>query len=284
MDFKIRTFILDQKTIKLQIWDQAGQERFRTISPTYYRGTHGIIVVYDVTSRDSFDNVTRWLTETDKYARENVNKLLLGNKADIAEGAGSKRQVSQDEGKSFADKVGIPFLEISAKMGTCVDTAFLMMTHEIKNKMTSDVGKDRQEQAQGPTAGAQVGLAGLGERMGRLRATRAARRSAVARVLLWPPLCACALRALALGAARLALRVARAAGVGTAAACICVLPIALPSPHSHPRACAGLVPSVWPGQGRVRCRTVQAERRAESWRCNTSGWGGTPAYDSRDAS
>ena len=85
VDFKIRTIELDQKTIKLQIWDTAGQERFRTISSTYYRGAHGIIVVYDVTNRMSFDNVTRWLTEIDKYARENVNKLLVGNKSDLAE-------------------------------------------------------------------------------------------------------------------------------------------------------------------------------------------------------
>merc|ERR1712099_175272 len=85
VDFKIRTIELDGKTIKLQIWDTAGQERFRTISSTYYRGAHGIIVVYDITNLDSFNNVRRWLTEIDKYARENVNKLLVGNKADLAE-------------------------------------------------------------------------------------------------------------------------------------------------------------------------------------------------------
>ena len=135
VDFKIRTIELDQKTIKLQIWDTAGQERFRTISSTYYRGAHGIIVVYDVTNRTSFDNVQRWLTEIDKYARENVNKLLVGNKADIADDV-HNRQVSQEDGKAFAEKVDVPFLETSAKTGTFVDTAFLMMAHEIKNKMT----------------------------------------------------------------------------------------------------------------------------------------------------
>ena len=74
---KIRTIELDGKTIKLQIWDTAGQERFRTISSTYYRGAHGIIVVYDITNLDSFNNVKRWLEEINKYARENVNKLLV---------------------------------------------------------------------------------------------------------------------------------------------------------------------------------------------------------------
>jgi Ras-related protein Rab-1A len=116
VDFKIRTIELDGKTIKLQIWDTAGQERFRTISSTYYRGAHGIIVVYDVTNKQSFENVSRWLTEIDKYAREGVNKLLVGNKSDQgeAEGGGS-RQVQTADGKAFADQKGIPFLETSAK-------------------------------------------------------------------------------------------------------------------------------------------------------------------------
>merc|ERR1740130_882215 len=104
VDFKIRTIELDGKTIKLQIWDTAGQERFRTISSTYYRGAHGIIVVYDITNMVSFDNVKRWLTEIDKYARENVNKLLVGNKMDldtVADGdksaaLGGLRQVTED--------------------------------------------------------------------------------------------------------------------------------------------------------------------------------------------
>merc|ERR1711988_730415 len=123
VDFKIRTIELDQKTIKLQIWDTAGQERFRTISSTYYRGAHGIIVVYDVTNHTSFENVTRWLTEIDKYAREGVNKLPVGNKSDQAlVEQGGQRQVTTEEGKQFAESRDIPFLETSARNGTFVDT------------------------------------------------------------------------------------------------------------------------------------------------------------------
>ena len=129
--------------MKLQIWDTAGQERFRTISSTYYHGAHGIIVVYDVTNRTSFENVVRWLTEIDKYAREGVNKLLVGNKSDATE-EGAERQVSMTEGKAFAESKDIPFLETSAKNGTFVDTAFLMMAHDIKTKMTSVGGGSRE--------------------------------------------------------------------------------------------------------------------------------------------
>merc|ERR1712167_447621 len=83
VDFKIRTVEIDQKVIKLQIWDTAGQERFRTITSSYYRGAHGIIVVYDVTDSESFNNVRQWLNEIDRCACENVNKLLVGNKCDM---------------------------------------------------------------------------------------------------------------------------------------------------------------------------------------------------------
>ena len=83
LDFKTRTIELDGKIIKLQIWDSAGQERFMKISPNFLRPAHGVIVVYDVTNQESFDNVRRWLHEIDSYASENVNKLLVGNKCDL---------------------------------------------------------------------------------------------------------------------------------------------------------------------------------------------------------
>lgn len=131
VDFKIRTIELDGKTVKLQIWDTAGQERFRTITSSYYRGAHGIIVVYDVTDKDSFENVKQWLQEIDRYACENVNKLLVGNKSDLA----NKKVVDFTTAKDFADSIGIPFLETSAKNSTNVEQAFTTMAAEIKNRM-----------------------------------------------------------------------------------------------------------------------------------------------------
>ncbi|GER50832.1 RAB GTPase homolog 1A [Striga asiatica] len=133
VDFKIRTVEQDGKTIKLQIWDTAGQERFRTITSSYYRGAHGIIIVYDVTDMESFNNVKQWLNEIDRYASENVNKLLVGNKCDLAE----NRAVPYETAKAFADEIGIPFMETSAKNATNVEQAFMAMSADIKNRMAS---------------------------------------------------------------------------------------------------------------------------------------------------
>lgn len=119
VDFKIRTIELEGKTIKLQIWDTAGQERFRTITSSYYRGAHGIIVVFDVTDQESFNNVKQWLHEIDRYACQNVKKLLVGNKCDLA----SKRAVSTETAKELADSLGIQYLETSAKNSTNVSAS-----------------------------------------------------------------------------------------------------------------------------------------------------------------
>ncbi|CAA9988710.1 ras-related protein Rab-1B, putative [Plasmodium knowlesi strain H] len=130
VDFKIKTIEIEDKIIKLQIWDTAGQERFRTITSSYYRGAQGIIIVYDVTDRDSFNNVKNWIIEIEKYASEDVQKILIGNKIDLK----NDRNVSYEEGKELADSCNIQFLETSAKIAHNVEQAFKTMAHEIKNK------------------------------------------------------------------------------------------------------------------------------------------------------
>ncbi|KAG8201816.1 hypothetical protein JTE90_027297 [Oedothorax gibbosus] len=153
VDFKIRTIELEGKTIKLQIWDTAGQERFRTITSSYYRGAHGIIVVYDVTDQESFNNVKQWLQEIDRYASENVNRLLVGNKCDLT----PKKVVDYVTAKEFADQLGIPFLETSAKNATNVEQAFMTMAAEIKKRMgppTSVTEASRQGERINPSTSA----------------------------------------------------------------------------------------------------------------------------------
>jgi len=83
IDFKIKTVEIEGKRIKLQIWDTAGQERFRTITTAYYRGAMGILLVYDVTDENSFQNIRNWVRNIDQHAAEGVEKVLIGNKADM---------------------------------------------------------------------------------------------------------------------------------------------------------------------------------------------------------
>ena len=83
IDFKIKSILIEESKVKLQIWDTAGQERFRTITTAYYRGAMGILLVYDVSDENSFTNVRNWMRQIDQNAAENVNRVLIGNKADV---------------------------------------------------------------------------------------------------------------------------------------------------------------------------------------------------------
>jgi len=124
VDFKIRTIELNGERVKLQIWDTAGQERFRTITSTYYRGTHGVIVVYDVASGDSFANVKRWLHEINQNCDE-VSRILVGNKCDDPD----RRVVLKEDATRFANQMGIQLFETSAKENINVEEMFRAITH-----------------------------------------------------------------------------------------------------------------------------------------------------------
>ena len=108
-------------------WDTAGQERFRTITSSYYRGAQGIILVFDCTEAESFNNVKQWLSEIDRYACENVNKLLVCNKIDLVD----RRVVDEPTATEFANSMNIPYIETSAKNAVNVDEAFSMMAKSI---------------------------------------------------------------------------------------------------------------------------------------------------------
>lgn len=126
VDFKIRTINIKGQKVKLQIWDTAGQERFRTITSTYYRGTQGVIVVFDVTNPESFLNVKRWLHEIDSNC-ENVQKVLVGNKIDEP----VRRVVSEVEARNFATSIGIRYFETSAKENLNVEQMFHSLTENV---------------------------------------------------------------------------------------------------------------------------------------------------------
>lgn len=126
VDFRIRTLELNGERIKLQIWDTAGQERFRTITSTYYRGTHGVIVVYDVTSGESFANVKRWLNEIDDNC-DDVARILVGTKDDDP----SKKVVLSNDARRLAKQSGIELFETSAKENIGVEEAFTAITKMI---------------------------------------------------------------------------------------------------------------------------------------------------------
>ncbi|KAG1136514.1 hypothetical protein G6F37_011726 [Rhizopus arrhizus] len=120
---------LDNHIVKAQIWDTAGQAEHRPIISAYYRGVAGILIVYDITSRSSFENVRRyWLEEIRKYADPNVVIMLVGNKADLSE---SSREVETEEGRSLAEKEGLLFIETSALDATNIDTAFTTLVGKL---------------------------------------------------------------------------------------------------------------------------------------------------------
>ena len=129
LDFKIRTVEVDGKVVKLQMWDTAGEERFRTITSSYYRGAQGIVVVYGLDDKKSFENVKQWVEEIDRYAGEGVVKLLVGNKCDV-----EARQVTREEAEKFAEELKMRYMETSAKTGENVEETFMLTAREIKAK------------------------------------------------------------------------------------------------------------------------------------------------------
>ncbi len=131
VDFKIRSINMDGKMIKLQIWDTAGQERFRTIVSSYYRGAHGIMIVFDITDKETFMNVRMWCEEIKKHAAPNVRTMLIGNKADF----NTKRQVDFTEAKEFADNMNMTYFETSAKTALNVEKSFYELASMLKNNM-----------------------------------------------------------------------------------------------------------------------------------------------------
>jgi len=143
VEFGARMVTIDNRQIKLQIWDTAGQESFRSITRSYYRGAAGALLVYDITRRDTFTHLSRWLQEARQNGNENMTIMLIGNKCDLEH----RRQVSPEEGKKkFADENGLMFLETSAKTAHNVEEAFLKPAQEIYLKVQKGIYDVSNEQ------------------------------------------------------------------------------------------------------------------------------------------
>ncbi|KAG1930457.1 ras-related protein Rab-37 [Pimephales promelas] len=125
--FTNKVLTVDELKVKLQIWDTAGQERFRSVTHAYYRDAQALLLLYDITSKSSFDNTRAWLTEIHEYAQDDVVIMLLGNKSDMSSG----RVIRREDGEKLAREYGVIFLETSAKTGLNVDEAFTTVAKEL---------------------------------------------------------------------------------------------------------------------------------------------------------
>mmetsp|Transcript_33918 Transcript_33918/g.81156 ORF Transcript_33918/g.81156 Transcript_33918/m.81156 type:complete len:209 (-) Transcript_33918:71-697(-) len=139
VDFKIKNVEVNGKRIKLQMWDTAGQasQRLRTITtPLLLRGAQGILLVYDVTDRRSFESIRNWISQIQQHADVHVNKILVGNKCDMLD----EKVVSTEEGQKLAKEFGVDFYECSAKNDINVEPTFLTIARAVKDRLMKDGG------------------------------------------------------------------------------------------------------------------------------------------------
>jgi small GTP-binding protein len=124
IDFKEKSLSIGNKNIRLQIWDTAGQERFHTITKAYYRGAHGLVIVFDITNPESFHNVSYWLQNIEESCDKQHEKIMVGNKSDLSE----DRKVSAEQIAAMCEQHNIKYIEASSKTGSNVEEAFLTLT------------------------------------------------------------------------------------------------------------------------------------------------------------
>ena len=146
MDFQDKIIQIEDKKVRLQIWDTAGQERFRNVTKSYFQSSHGFVLVYDITDKESLEKTNFWLGQIKINGPENAKVILVGNKCDLS----NERRVSIEEGENFAKRYNIKFFEASAKDGTNVNELFFYLANEIyqddklngkkRRKMTVSLG------------------------------------------------------------------------------------------------------------------------------------------------
>ncbi|XP_058096894.1 ras-related protein Rab11A-like [Magnolia sinica] len=159
VEFQTRTLVIQHKSVKAQIWDTAGQERYRAVTSAYYRGAVGALLAYDITKRQSFDHIPRWLEELRSHADKNIVIMLIGNKSDLED----QRAVPAEDAKEFAEKEGLFFLETSALEATNVEAAFMTVLTEIfniLNKKNLVAGEDQGKSNGPPPSGKRIVIPG----------------------------------------------------------------------------------------------------------------------------
>ena len=126
LDFLIKVLDIENKIIKIQLWDICGSTRLRIVSSSYYRRTNGAIVAYDISDKWSFDQVKFWVNEVKKHPEIKTNVVIVGTKCDILD-----REVTEEEGKKLADELGVKYFETSAKTGYNVNEAYNFLIKNI---------------------------------------------------------------------------------------------------------------------------------------------------------
>ena len=120
IEFKIKSLIINGKKVLLRIWDTSGQERYRSITQNFYRNANGILFIFDITKKETFDNIKIWLTDSENCEDNKVAKMLIGNKIDLE----NKRKIDNETIKKFAEKKEMKYFEASAKEGINIDNIF----------------------------------------------------------------------------------------------------------------------------------------------------------------
>ena len=143
MDFQDKIIEMEDKKVRLQVWDTAGQERFRNVTKSYFQSSHGLLVVYDITDKESFEKINFWIENIKNNAPENAKLILVGNKCDLA----NERKVTIEDGENKARNYNIKFFESSAKDGTNVNELFFYLANEIYQDEKTK-GKDNKKTMQ----------------------------------------------------------------------------------------------------------------------------------------
>ena len=134
VEFAAKNAVIDNKIYRIQIWDTAGAENFRSITRAYYKNSVCAFIVYDITKRETFENVQVWLDDIKNQCPQTVLLVLVGNKLDLE----NERQISYEEGESFAQKNNMYFFETSAKTGVNIENLFLKSAETINERIQED--------------------------------------------------------------------------------------------------------------------------------------------------